>query len=443
MKHAALIHGCLAALLLHSARGAETPENFDATTDSVGWKTNGFETPVNQFLTPTGTLVELPGIRPNALALSPNGKWLVTSGLTPELVVLDPATGSVLQQTRMPESSQTTIAGAISSAILNGTLKDKLSFTGLAFSPDGTRIYLSNVNGDIKVFSVGADGKVEALSSMALPPANTPGRKNEIPTGLALSRDGKKLYAALNVANRLAELDAATGKILRTWDVGVAPYAVALAGDKIYVSNWGGRRPDAQSRVGPIGLSGVVRVDERSIASEGSVSVIDLKSDSGSARAELLTGLHAGALAVSPNGEFVVCANAGSDTLSVIDTRTDQIVETMCARQNPGDAFGAQPNALAFDKRGKRLFVCNASQNAVALFDFKPGRSKLLGLIPVGWFPGGIIYDARRKMIDVANIISVAKTKQAAGRGKGRGAGFNTRQYGGSLSLARVPSAGE
>ena len=46
-------------------------------------------------------------------------------------------------------------------------------------------------------------------------------------------------------------------------------------------------------------------------------------------------------------------ANAGSDTLSVIDTRTDKIVETICARQNPGDLFGAQPDALAFDKSGK------------------------------------------------------------------------------------------
>ena len=32
--------------------------------------------------------------------------------------------------------------------------KAQISFTGLAFSPDGSRIYLSNVNGDIKVFGV-------------------------------------------------------------------------------------------------------------------------------------------------------------------------------------------------------------------------------------------------------------------------------------------------
>jgi YVTN family beta-propeller protein len=88
------------------------------------------------------------------------------------------------------------------------------------------------------------------------------------------------------------------------------------------------------------------------------VSVIDL-SPAGTNSAlciphpELLTGLHACALATSPNGRWLVVANAGNDTLTVIDTRHDQVVETLCARQAPADLFGAQPNALAFDKSGK------------------------------------------------------------------------------------------
>ena len=100
---------------------------------------------------------------------------------------------------------------------------------------------------------------------------------------------------------------------------------------------------------------------------------------------------------MSPNGRWLVVANAGSDTLSVIDTRSDRVAETICARQNPADLFGAQPNALAFDKSGKRLFVCNGTQNAVAVFDFAPGHSRLLGLIPVGWFPGAVVHDPRRQ----------------------------------------------
>src|SRR5438876_10597584 len=49
--------------------------------------------PVNQVLTPAGVQVELPGLRPQVIALSPDGKLLVTSGKTPELIVIDPSTG--------------------------------------------------------------------------------------------------------------------------------------------------------------------------------------------------------------------------------------------------------------------------------------------------------------------------------------------------------------
>ena len=430
--------------------------DFDQTTEIVGRNTNGFETPVNQLVTPAGILVELPNLRPNALALSPDGKRLVTAGLTQRLIVINPATGTILQRVRLPADDKIPAAGSVSSGILQPNEKAKLSFTGLVFSPDGSRIYLANVNGDIKVFSVDADHKVAPLFSLPLPPANAPLRQAEIPAGIAVSSDGRKLYVAGNLSNRLLELDAVTGKVLRTWDVGVAPFDVVLAGHKVYVSNWGGRRPGPDSLTGPAGDGMKVRVDARSIASEGSVSVIDLTEaggasvlashgNEGSSVAsphpiqELLTGLHACALALSPHGRWLAVANAGSDTLSVIDTRTDKIVETICARQNPADLFGAQPDAVAFDKKGKTLFVCNGTQNAVAVFRFKPGKSKLLGLIPVGWFPGAIAYDAKRKEMYVANIKNLSPgIRSHTGETE-----FNSKEYYGSLSLVPVPSKRE
>jgi DNA-binding beta-propeller fold protein YncE len=431
-----LLCGCLAL--------TAAADDFDSTTAPVGRIPNGLMTPANQLVTPAGTLIELPGMRPNALTLSPDGKLLVTAGLTHELMVMDPVTGKILQHVNFP-ADKVTLDTLLNAPILNPEDKAKLSFTGLVFSADGSRIYLSNVNGDIKVFGVGKDSAVSALFSLPLPIANAPRRKDEIPAGIAVSRDGKRLYVALNLSNRLAELDAVSGKVLRLWDVGVAPFDVALVGHKAYVSNWGGRRPDAHSFTGPAGRGTFVRVDNRYIANEGSVSVIDLdaKPESDDWEQNILTGVHACALAVSPNGRYLVVANAGSDSLNVIDTREDKIVETICARQDPGDLFGAQPNALAFDKHGKTLFVCNGTQNAVAVFQFNPGASKLLGLIPVGWFPGAIVRDARRNMIYVANIKSMPESKQKPGRGMGTGAGFNTHQYYGSLSIVPVPEAKE
>ena len=415
-------------------------DDFVATSEPVGRGTHGIETPVNQLVTPAGTLIELPGMRPQALALSPDGKLLVTAGLTHELVVLDPATEKIVQHVPLP-ADQTPPPAPEAAEVLSAVQKSQLSFTGLIFSPDGSRIYLANVNGDIKVFAVRADHTVAPLISLALPPANATSRAAEIPAGLAVSPDGKKIYVAFNLSNRLAELDTTTGRVLRTWDVGVAPFDVALAGKKIYVSNWGGRRPDPGSLTGPAGHGTLVRVDSRSIASEGSVSVIHLDSNSESktANSELLTGLRAGALRLSPNRRWLVVANTGDDTLSVIDTRTDVIVETICARQNPGDPFGAQPNALAFDKSGKTLFVCNGTQDAVAVFQFQPGKSKLLGLIPTGWYPAAMTFDAKRKKICVANLKSLGPGRP----GTNGSTEFHTKQYQGSLSFAPRPSAKE
>ena len=443
MKRKILVF-CFSALSILAAPLVTVAQDsmFDATTDIVGHNASGMETPVNQLVTPAGILVPLPGMRPNALALSPDKKLLVTSGLLHELVVLDPATGKILQHVSFPAVTGSESVEAVSSLILNASGGSKLSFTGLVFSPDGTRIYLSNVNGDLKVFGVAKDETISPLMSISLPAANKPARKYDVPTGIAVSPDGKTLYVALNIGNKAVELDAASGKLLHTWDTGNAPYDVALCGKKLYVSNWGGRLPDANSLVGPIGRNGTVRVDARSVASEGSVSVIDLTGRHPTT--EILTGRHACALALSPNHKYLAVANAGDDTISVLDTRTDKIVETICARQNPGDLFGAQPNALAFDKRGKKLFVCNGTQNAIAVFKFKPGESEMLGLLPVGWFPCSIAFDTRHDMLDVANIQDIARNKETpAVKWKANGGrGFNSKEYYGSLSLVPVPSKG-
>jgi DNA-binding beta-propeller fold protein YncE len=295
----------------------------------------------------------------------------------------------------------------------------------------------------VKVFSVARDRKISPLFSIPLPDSTLGKRTNDIPAGIAVAADGKRIYVALNLSNRLLELEAATGKILRTWNVGVAPFDVVLAGHKLYVSNWGGRQPDPASVTGPAGQGTRVRVDARNIASEGSVTVIDLAQGSVSALPrEIVIGPHAGALALSPNGRWLVAASAGSDMLSVIDTRSDEVVESVSARQNPGDPFGAQPDALAFDSSGKILFCANASQNAVAVFQFQPRETKLLGLIPSGWFPSAIQFDARQKKIYVANLKGLsAKTEKA--KLDAAGFGFNTKQYAGSLSLIPVSSKSE
>src|SRR6185369_366648 len=239
--------------------------------------------------------------------------------------------------------------------------------------------------------------------------------------------------------------DAATGKLLRQWEVGVAPHAVVVTGRRAYVSNWGGRRPGPDDLTGPAGRGTHVRVDPvRHIANEGSISIIELgevaSSSAQAAFSEIRTGLHPCAMAISPNDRWLVIANAGSDTLSVIDNRTEQLVETFSARQNPADLFGAQPNALAFDETGRNLFVCNGTQNAIAVFDFDPGQTKLRGLIPVGWFPGAVAYDRSRRKLCVANTKGYGSMKRFA---PGETPKYNSRESFGTLSLVPLPNAHE
>ena len=122
-----------------------------------------------------------------------------------------------------------------------------------------------------------------------------------------------------------------------------------------------------------------------------------------------------------------MCANAGSDHLSVIDTQSDAVVETIWAKPKPSDLLGASPNAVAFDASGKRLYVANGSQNAIAVFEFEPeepGESKLAGMIPVGWYPGALAIDAGGTTVVAANIKGLPKAPGKPTRRRERAPGL-------------------
>lgn len=438
--------GLLAVL---PAARSQSQHNTMQWSETVGCTTNNrVVLPVNQVLCPAGKQIELHGFRPQVLALSPDGRLLVTSGKTHDLIVVNTDTERVVQTVQLPNDGALESGdGSVSAHNLKPDKNEQASYTGMVFSPDGSRLYLSNVKGSIKVFAIDANHHVRGLGSIALPEAGAPGRKAEIPAGLVVSSDGKRLYVVGNLSNRLLEFQLPDGKLLRTFDVGALPYDVVLAKRKAYVSNWGGRRPDGQTATGPAGQGTSVRVDSRGIANEGSISVIDL--DSGKTVVEISTGLHASALLLAPNGQYVCVANANSDTVTVISTATDKVVETIPVRWQTQDLFGASPNALTMSPDGKTLCVCNGTQNAVAVIAFHPGKrkflglipigksgnSKLLGLIPTGWYPGAIVFDDAHKKLYVANIKGTLPDRKYDPSREG----YNSRQHLGTLSLIPLP----
>jgi len=394
------------------------------------------ESSLNQTITPAGDRIDLPGMRPQVLAMSPDGRQLITSGKTNKLIVIDTETMKVSQTVDFPSKDQVSEPSNVSENNLKPDATALVSFTGMVFSPDSKQIFVSNVNGSIKVFAVGEAGAISPSHSIPLPDANAPRRKQEIPSGIAMDMSSQKLLVCGNLSNTLLEIDLPSGKVLNQFPVGVAPYDVVVHGSKAFVSNWGGRRPLQGDLTGPAGRGTTVRVDSvRHIANEGSVSIVDLRSGIVS---EIMVGLSPSDLAISPDGKYVVCANTNSDHLSIIEIATERVVDTVWVNPSPSDLYGAAPNALAFDTTGRNLYVANGSQNAIAVIHFEPeekGGSKLKGLIPVGWYPGAVAFDSTRNRICAANLKGLPKIPKKSGKGEG----FNSHHHYGSVSIVPIP----
>jgi YVTN family beta-propeller protein len=390
------------------------PGNYDQLRVGDG---DGNRTVVttNQILSPLGEQITFTS-RPAAVTLSPDHRWL---GVLCHNKVL------LINLKTKEVKSGAAIAG---------------SFNGIVFSRDGKKLFASSLKGMIEVHSMSDDGKLEAAPSIALAKSSDGKGGSATPGGLALDPHAEHLWVVLNVRNSVAEVDLASGRTLREIKVGNAPYDLAFANGKLYVSNWAGRRPTAGDPTGPSGTAAKVRVDPRTnIASEGSISVVDLAL--GKQVKEIVVGRHASGLAVSPDGRYVCAANANADTVSVIDTKRDVVAETISTRPAEYLRFGSAPNALAFSDDGKTLYVSNGTNNAVAVFDFNPPKSKMLGCLPTGWYPAGLAIDAGRKTLVVANV--KGSGKQSPGKEvkvKGETVyGYNSRDHLSTVSIIPLP----
>jgi len=427
---------------VHASAFGQVPKT---PRENVGPTADGrIVVPTNQVLKPAGRQVVFPG-RPSDVALSPDNRFLAVLNRN-EVLTLDVESGEITGRLK--------ISGA--------------SYKGILFTPDGKQLLASTSTnaktaekeGVILRFQVDAAGKLTAGEPISLrqivdtenkskdPALSADGitryGTNQLPAGMAFSADGKVVYAAINLSNRLVEIDLATNQILRQFLVGNAPYDVTLVGKKAYVSNFAGRIPAKGETTGPAGRGIPVKVDPvRHIASEGSVSVVDL--ESGKVTNEILVGLHASSISATPDGRFVVVANANSDTLSVIAVADDTVVETISARPDAALPFGSAPNAHVFSPDGKRLYVSNGTNNAIAVFEFAPPMTKLLGLIPTGWYPAGLALDPQRNALYVANIKGIGSRDVGwKGTRKVKGNqifGFNSHDHMGSVSLIPIPNA--
>jgi hypothetical protein len=250
---------------------------------------------------------------------------------------------------------------------------------GIRYDASSDRALVTIANkGEAELWSVRRDGTHDAWKLGAS--ANSG----------ALAASDRIAIVPLIHGNTLAIADLVKGTV-RSVKTEIAPFGAAINHDSsiAYVSNWGGRAPKPGDLTAPTGRNaGADRVvtDERGIASSGTVSRIDLIM--GKVEQTISVGLHPTAIVWDEPTARLYVANSNQDTISVIDTNQNKVVQTFVLQPFSRKVPGIAPTALALSTDGASLYVACGGINAVAVLN--PADGKQRGLIPTAWYPDSL-----------------------------------------------------
>lgn len=439
------------ALLLLASFDVFVPSSPRTSADErdrlkVGLQPDGrIVVPTNQILQPAGTQVNIPG-RPVDLLLVNAGRTLIAKNMR-NLVFINAASGQIQQTLALPAASKG-LSGA---------------FSAVGLVVTGSLVLASDSQNAVRVARCRYDGSFQWIDHIPLKAPAVGGAA--YPTGMAL-QGKKELWVCSSRGNELQLLSLDDGQVKARVPVGVAPYMPVVVGEKVYVSNWGGDRPakdDPQHKSS--GTS--TKTDPRtSVANTGSISVVARVGTEWKRTNSIAVGGHPSGLTASNNGQFVYVANANSDTVSVIDTAKDMVVETINCKPEAALPFGTGSNAVTLSPDGATLYVANGTNNCVAVVELgsmaggppaegRPRPSRVAGLIPTGWYPGAVKLSADGKRLFVANVKGhgslqsrkVEPPVKKAGKGDGddpavpQKKGKNSHDHLGSVSLIDLPDA--
>jgi len=406
-----------------------------------------------QVLTPAGIQVDLGNnVRAKAIALNPHLRThtaaVLTLGAQEAVEVFHTDTGVVLQDylTLGHDSSG--------------------SYSGIAYSADGKYLVFSQDSSNVAIAKVSEEGLLEDNVQVSVPPnnafitcfPNSPigdyGRpcgtfyspSTSYPGGVALSKDGKSAYALLNQNNTLTKIDltAKPPKRVEEIRVGNAPHSIVIDGTTAYVSNEGGREAtEADFQIYSAGTE-IVADPVVGAAITGTVSVVDLTSMKVTTTIST-GGLHPTGMAVY--GHSLLVANTYSDSISVIDMGTNEVLRTIDLGLPigvPGEgkpAYGAAPNSIAVDAQHGIAYVALYNANSIAVVDLSRRATKpVLGMIPVAYAPSSVVLDEANNTLIVANDKGIG-TRYSFETDYGV-TGYNTHQDNGTVSIVPVPDTG-
>ncbi|XAS67039.1 bifunctional YncE family protein/alkaline phosphatase family protein [Micrococcaceae bacterium Sec5.7] len=350
-------------------------------------------TPVGMRVTPAGRQTTL-GDLPLNSAISPDGHRLAVTNNgqgTQSLQLVDLADHEVDQTItyKSPESL----------------------YMGLAWSPDGTKLYASAAaNSKIRTYDY-SGGKLAEGTPIQLPTKTPAGKAlNLFPAGLALTPDGKRLVVADQLADAVSVVDLATGHVATT-PAGHRPLSVTVSpdGTTAYVTNQG--------------------------ASD--LSAVDITGAEPKTSRTLGAGLHPNKSVLSKDGRNLYVANGDDDTVSVVDTASGTTASISLAPED-GAPIGTNPTGLALDETGHRLFVSNSGNNDVAVVDL--ARKAVSGVVPVGWYPTSLALAGGKLHVTNAKGLGAGPNNGPSHPNPESAAGTAENQYSGSMIVGTLSS---
>jgi YVTN family beta-propeller protein len=453
-KHLRPLAGLLAAGLSFPSLAAAQSQEYPTYT--VGPQPNGSWVVSNgQVITPAGAQVNLGiRVRAKAIALNPNSGNHTAAVLTMGTSTAD-GNGAV--------EVFDTLTGVVLQNYVPFAADPSGSYSGITYSADGTHLVFSQDSSNVTIANVNAQGLLSDNAQVYVAPNNSfiacfpnspPAAYDNpcgsfyssytsYPGGVALSSDGTSAYALLNQNDTLTQIDLTAnpptqGTQIR---VGNAPHSIVInsAGTTAYVSNEGGRAAtEADFQINSAGTE-IVADPFVGAAITGTVSVVDLPSMT--VTANIATGLHPTGLALYK--EYVLVANTYSDTISVINTNTNEVQSTINLGLPIGvpgtgqSAYGAAPNSIAVNAKTGVAYVALYNANAIAVVNLK--TFSVEGMIPVAYAPASVVLDSTDKVLIVANDKGIG-TRYSYECDHGV-CGYNTHQDNGTVSIVPVPTA--
>ncbi len=400
------------------------------------------------------------------LAVSPNGKYIVTADGGPRIfsiTVIERAKDRYLTPRHLEakhKGEDPEDEGAWRSV-----------FMGLAFDGNRTLYAAEGNSGRIRYMSVDDTGAKDLI------PLNDGHYKDSYPGDLAYD-SRRELLVAVDQANfRLVLINAKKNKVISSVRVGRLPFAVALSedGKRGYVTDlgmfeykpipgadkneikdtglpfpaFGFPSPEAEKGAARQRASGTVDVPglgSPNAPESNSLCVVNLENpEAPKVEAFIPTGKRFGAGTSggsSPSGVLaaagrVFVSNGHNDSITVINPATLK-VEREIELRIPGleDLRGILPMGMAFYPSKGWLLVAEAGINAVGVIEASTG--KLLGHLPVSWFPTRVAIDG--DTVYVANAKGQGTGPNADSQGAFRES-FQSETRRGSLSVFTIPSA--